>query len=113
MASSSTGTVSTRIMVISDTHNYKFDDAAAVSGAFVRPIPRADVLLHCGDLTQVGGASAYKEFLQMMAEIPAELKLVIAGNHDLDLDKEYENALYRLPKASRVVILAGVLSEHH
>lgn len=81
-------TVSTRVMVISDTHDYQFDEAAAVSGEFVRPIPNADVLLHCGDLTQIGSLDALKKCLEMLKEIPAELKLVIAGNHDLSLDKK-------------------------
>jgi Icc-related predicted phosphoesterase len=82
-------TVSTRFLVISDTHSYKFDDAKKFGGSFVRPVPKCDVLLHCGDLTGVGGVEEYKKVLQMLKEIPAELKLVIAGNHDLDLDREW------------------------
>lgn len=34
----------------------------------------------------VGGIEQYKLVLEMLKEVPAELKLVIAGNHDLDLD---------------------------
>lgn len=37
----------------------------------------------------VGGVPEYKRVLEMLKEIPAELKLVIAGNHDLDLDGEW------------------------
>lgn len=52
-------------------------------------MPKVDVLLHCGDLTQVGGTSAYKKALKMLGSFDAELKLVIAGNHDISLDGEY------------------------
>jgi predicted phosphodiesterase len=88
------GTVTTRFIIISDTHDYQFDDAVAVSGQFFRPVPKADVLLHCGDLTQIGDLHAFKKCLEMMKSIPAELKLVIAGNHDLSLDKRYDTFLF-------------------
>jgi predicted phosphodiesterase len=78
--------VSTRFLVISDTHNFEFDNA---SSAFSLPLPKVDVVLHCGDLTNVGGSSSFKNILKMLGAIDAEKKLVIAGNHDLDLDKEY------------------------
>ncbi len=50
---------------------------------------KVDVLLHCGDMTNVGGSSSFKNVLKMLGAINAEKKLVIAGNHDLDLDEEY------------------------
>jgi hypothetical protein len=78
--------VSTRFLVISDTHNFEFENA---SGAFSLPLPKADVVLHCSDLTNVGGSSSFKNVLKMLGSIDAEKKLVIAGNHDLDLDKKY------------------------
>lgn len=78
--------LSTRFMIISDTHNFQFGHAEKVNGVFRQPVPDVDVLLHCGDLTQVGGLSAYKGVLRMLGQIDAELKLVIAGNHDLSLD---------------------------
>jgi len=82
-------TVLTRFLVISDTHNFQFGDGAKVSGHFRQPVPKADVLLHCGDLTQVGGLSAYRKVLSFLGSIDAELKVIIAGNHDLSLDGEY------------------------
>ena len=82
-------TVSTRFLVISDTHNFQFGDETEVRGEFQHPAPKADVLLHCGDLTQVGGLPSYKSLLKFLGKIDAELKLVIAGNHDLDLDGRY------------------------
>jgi Calcineurin-like phosphoesterase len=87
--------VSTRFLIISDTHNFEFDEC--YESCYLRqPVPRADVVLHCGDLTQVGGLSMYKKALKMLGSIDAELKLVIAGNHDLSLDGDYwQTHLYK------------------
>lgn len=82
-------TVTTRFLVISDTHNFQFGDAEKASGVFAHPPPKADVLLHCGDLSYVGGLASYAKSLRMLGSIDAELKLVIAGNHDKSLDQEY------------------------
>jgi hypothetical protein len=45
--------------------------------------------MHCGDLTMVGQMHEYAQTLEMLKGIDAELKLVIAGNHDISLDEEY------------------------
>ncbi|PMD41333.1 ser/Thr protein phosphatase family protein-like protein [Hyaloscypha variabilis F] len=79
-------TIATRFMIISDTHNFQFGNAEKWQGAFRQPVPKVDVLLHAGDLTQRGGLEAYRGVLNMLSGIDAELKLVIAGNHDLSLD---------------------------
>ncbi|XMA20248.1 hypothetical protein WAI453_013039 [Rhynchosporium graminicola] len=52
--------ISTRFLVISDTHNFEFKEE---TGPFRAPTPKVDVVLHCGDLTQVGGISEYKRSL--------------------------------------------------
>jgi len=87
MASTSPAHIKTRFLVLSDTHNAKPSDASGV--AFCSPLPKADVLLHCGDLTMVGHLHEYDAALAMLSSIDAELKLVIAGNHDISLDDEY------------------------
>lgn len=79
----------TTFMVLSDTHNL---EQIADLRACPQALPKVDVLLHCGDLTQVGGLSAYKKALRLLGSIEAELKLVIAGNHDISLDGEYWRA---------------------
>ncbi|KAH8780527.1 Metallo-dependent phosphatase-like protein [Hyaloscypha sp. PMI_1271] len=81
--------VATRFMIISDTHNFQFGNAETWHGAFRQPVPKVDVLLHAGDLTERGGLNAYKGVLNMLSSIDAELKLVIGGNHDLSLDGNY------------------------
>lgn len=83
------GTVTTRFMIISDTHSVKFDRVKKCDGTFRPPFPKANVVLHCGDLTSVGGIQELKGVVEMMGELDAELKLVIAGNHDLTLDPDF------------------------
>lgn len=82
-----TSPIATTFLILSDTHNFEF--TAGTSQPFHLPTPKTDVLLHCGDLTQVGGISSFKQALQTLSLIPAELKLVIPGNHDLELDKTF------------------------
>jgi Icc-related predicted phosphoesterase len=82
-------TVKTRIFIISDTHSAVNGRDTSAAGSFRPPFPKADILLHTGDLTQKGRPEEYRSSLKLLASIPAELKLVIAGNHDLSLDKDY------------------------
>ena len=82
----------TNFLILSDTHDFNFTDTAGSSRPLQLPTPPVDVLLHCGDLTQIGGVSSFKKALKMLGSIDAELKLVIAGNHDLELDRQYWEA---------------------
>ncbi|KAF1968948.1 Ser/Thr protein phosphatase family protein [Bimuria novae-zelandiae CBS 107.79] len=71
----------TGFLVISDTHG-KWPYAEETS-------PKVDVLLHCWDLTQFGGLPSFKRAMENIKSTDAELKLVIAGNHDLELDEDW------------------------
>lgn len=82
-------TVTTRFLVISDTHSITFDEVSKHKGKCLPPFPRADVVLHCGDWTNVGSIGELKHFIRFMHSFDAELKLVIAGNHDLTMDRNY------------------------
>jgi predicted phosphohydrolase len=82
-------TIKTRFLVISDTHTAELASSKETNQPFREPLPACDVLLHCGDLTNTGDIEEYKTTLSMLGSIPAELKLVIAGNHDLSLDHEW------------------------
>ena len=87
-------TVSTRFLLISDTHDNAPAEFNNMTDAFREPFGRepvgsADVILHAGDLTMIGGASNYRRIVQWLGEAQAELKIVIAGNHDIDLDAAY------------------------
>ncbi|KAF2263203.1 Metallo-dependent phosphatase [Lojkania enalia] len=86
----SPSTVKTRFLIFSDTHNAT-PITDAFNPSFRQPQPKADVLLHCGDLTMVGKLHEYENTLNMLAGIEAGLKLVIAGNHDISLDETFFN----------------------
>ncbi|KAL6710737.1 hypothetical protein ACN47E_007794 [Coniothyrium glycines] len=82
--------IKTRFLIISDTHSAEpSQNAANGQVGFRPPMPSADVLLHCGDLTMIGHLHEYEKTLDMLESINAHLKLVIAGNHDISLDETY------------------------
>lgn len=89
-------TKTARILLISDTHsgfinvdNPSSPHFASDEYSFQPPFPQADILIHTGDLTMYGRPEEYRQALDMLASIPAELKLVIAGNHDLSLHRNF------------------------
>lgn len=73
------GSVKTRFFILSDTHGIKF-------GKEERCLHRADVAIHCGDLTEESKLEEYRTTLRLLMDIQAPLKLVIAGNHDFTMD---------------------------
>jgi hypothetical protein len=68
-----------RFLVLSDTHGCDLP----------KNLPECDVLLHCGDITEDGSPKSIAQALQALSEVKAELKLVIAGNHEISIDKAY------------------------
>ncbi|KAK4100136.1 Metallo-dependent phosphatase [Parathielavia hyrcaniae] len=78
-ASSSTPrqTRRTRIVCISDTHNCPVK------------LPKGDVLIHAGDLTNQGSYSELFRAVQWLEKADFEAKIVIAGNHDITLDHDF------------------------
>lgn len=65
----------TRFVCISDTHSRHF------------AVPDGDVLLHSGDLTNLGTCDDFRTTVQWLSGLPHPQKLIIAGNHDLPLDE--------------------------
>ena len=82
-------TVKTRFCIISDTHTAELRPLDDKSHAYREPLPSADVLLHAGDITMVGYIHEYESMVDMFSKAHAELKIVIAGNHDVTLDEPY------------------------
>jgi len=68
----------TRFLIISDTHSKPLQSH-----------PECDVVLHCGDLTEDGTPESISSAIKDLQAINAELKLAIAGNHEISLDKQY------------------------
>ncbi|KAI5892653.1 Metallo-dependent phosphatase [Schizophyllum commune H4-8] len=72
----------TRFVCISDTHNRSF------------PVPDGDVLLHSGDLTDLGRLSDFKLTMNWLYSLTHKTKIIIAGNHDLALHKDWYETHY-------------------
>lgn len=65
----------TRFICISDTHCREFH------------VPAGDVLLHGGDLTNIGTYGDFVQTLDWLKSLPHSKKIIIAGNHDIALDQ--------------------------
>ncbi|KAL8917095.1 MAG: hypothetical protein Q9172_005980 [Xanthocarpia lactea] len=89
MTSEAMKTVKTRFCIISDTHTAEPRPLNDKSHAYREPLPSADVLLHAGDITMAGYIHEYESMVDMLSKANAELKIVIAGNHDVTLDEPY------------------------
>ncbi|KAL8908125.1 MAG: hypothetical protein Q9207_001017 [Kuettlingeria erythrocarpa] len=90
-------TIKTRFTIISDTHTRPPFPSNDTTHAYRSPLPAADVLLHAGDLTNVGYIAEHETAFNTISSASAELKIVIAGNHDITLDEDY----YRSTGAKR------------
>lgn len=64
------------ILQISDTHNRH---------QLLKDLPAADVLVHCGDFTDMGTEEEVLNFLNWFIEQPYRHKIFVTGNHDLCL----------------------------
>lgn len=90
-------TIKTRILLLSDTHGIsKFleellleENNCHLPEESSPKRQKIDVVIHTGDLSNSGSLTDYRASLALLSSIPAELKLVIPGNHDLTLDKEF------------------------
>ncbi|KAI3325179.1 Metallo-dependent phosphatase [Xylariaceae sp. AK1471] len=69
----------TRFVCISDTHNCTVK------------LPKGDVLIHCGDLTNQGSFKELSKQVNWLEQADFECKIVVAGNHDLTLDTDFYN----------------------
>ena len=52
-------------------------------------MPKGDVLLHAGDLTNTGLAFEFEGFLDWFSSFSHPYKIFIAGNHDVTLDENF------------------------
>lgn len=75
-----------RLVLLSDTHGLH----RKVS------VPDGDVLIHAGDLTNVGKAMEIAEVGEWLRSLPHKHKVVIAGNHDWGFQKDLGYALDNL-----------------
>ena len=73
-------TIPTRLLLLSDTHN---------ALPLPVPLPRADLLIHSGDLTLTGDIASLTSQLQYLADADAAVKVVVWGNHDVSMDRVF------------------------
>ncbi|KAF9531261.1 Metallo-dependent phosphatase-like protein [Crepidotus variabilis] len=67
----------TRFVCISDTHTHEIE------------VPDGDVLLHSGDLTNLGTEKDFEKTMKWLCGLPHKVKIIIAGNHDLTLHTDW------------------------
>ncbi|KAJ7698566.1 Metallo-dependent phosphatase-like protein [Mycena rosella] len=70
----------TRFVLLSDTHAQTF------------LVPDGDVLLHSGDLTRRGTLRDLRRTMDWLCALPHPIKIIIAGNRDFSLDREWYDA---------------------
>jgi Icc-related predicted phosphoesterase len=75
-------------------------------------IPEGDILIHAGDLTNVGDTRDVYDFNDFLGEQPHPYKIVIAGNHDFCFESDSQrcreiltNAIYLQDEA---MLLHGI-----
>ncbi|KAH7910166.1 Metallo-dependent phosphatase [Hygrophoropsis aurantiaca] len=74
----------TRFVCISDTHSRIYS------------VPAGDVLLHAGDLSSWGQLNQLQPTVEWLKSLGHPVKIMIAGNHDLCLDKEWGVPIFGL-----------------
>ena len=67
-----------KLVVISDTH-----------GLIDFPLPKGDILIHCGDFSLDCNKKQLEQFCAFMEGTDFEHKIVIGGNHDYLLDPQF------------------------
>ncbi|KAJ7201585.1 Metallo-dependent phosphatase-like protein [Mycena pura] len=73
----------TRFVLLSDTHTRTC------------AVPDGDVLVHTGDLTQMGRLRELRTTMEWLYSLPHRVKIVIAGNHDCAVHREYYEAAWK------------------
>jgi len=76
-----------------------------------QPIPDGDVLVHCGDISNVGRHDQILDFLAWFTSHPHKYKVFIGGNHDFGLQTKHaqvEEALANLPEGVYYLEDSGV-----
>tara|TARA_R110002003_G_scaffold55_2_gene4934 strand:+ start:17221 stop:18261 length:1041 start_codon:yes stop_codon:yes gene_type:complete len=71
-----------RVVCISDTHGHIPED-----------VPPGDLLIHAGDMTNVGSVAEIQKQVDWLASLPHKEVAVISGNHDIYLDPRSRTSL--------------------
>ena len=68
-----------RVVAIADTHGMHRQ----------LKIPRADILIHAGDISMMGELETLLDFNDWLGDLPCGYKIIIAGNHDRSLGQNW------------------------
>jgi Icc-related predicted phosphoesterase len=71
-----------KLIAISDVHNRQNK----------LTIPECDLLIVAGDYTLQGRDSEVKNFCEWLNKQPARHKLIVQGNHEVDVQEDFDNA---------------------
>jgi hypothetical protein len=71
------------LTVISDTHGLHKS---------LSPIKETDILIHCGDFTNIGEKWQIIDFIEWLNSHPHKHKIFIAGNHDRSFDPKFHKS---------------------
>lgn len=86
-----------RIIAMADTH--LFHDALRREG-----VPEGDVLVHAGDMLQYGSLDELARAIAFLSALPHRTKVIVAGNHEVCLEKHPAEARARLQDAGFVYL---------
>ncbi|KAI0011029.1 Metallo-dependent phosphatase [Xylariaceae sp. FL0662B] len=84
------------VVCISDTHNSQCS------------LPDGDILIHAGDLTQSGSLEELQATISWLQQQPHDVKIVIAGNHDLLLDPSRDDPDGKAIAARNLIDWSGI-----
>ena len=73
-----------KLIVISDTHGQH---------RHLKNVPNGDILIHAGDISNVGERSQVEDFIEWFRNQPHKHKIFIAGNHDRSLDPKFNKEI--------------------
>ena len=74
-------------------------------------LPKGDVLLHAGDVCNQGNASQVEDFLDWLSKLDFQHKIIISGNHDIDLKTNQSLLATEMPKGIVQLKNSGIIIE--
>ena len=74
-------------------------------------LPKGDVFLHAGDVCDKGNTSQIEDFLDWLGELDFQYKIIIRGNHDMDLKTKRSLLELELPERTIQLNNSGIIIE--
>ena len=74
-------------------------------------LPKGDVLLHAGDVCDRGNVLQIDDFLDWLSGLDFQYKIIIRGNHDIDLKRKQSLLEMEMPKGIVQLKNSGIIIE--